>query len=188
MVVLQQDMLILLKWEVSAMPNSKPLPVKLTQAERQGIEKLVNRHTVGQQIALRGRIVLLADAGKNNSQIARELQVTVDTVRLWRQRWVDLQPIALDDLSVEDRLQDLPRPGAPARITTDQVCQITALACEKPEKSGRPISHWTGREIADEIMQRGIVERISPRHAARLLKRGRSQTSLDLLLVDSSSR
>ena len=169
------------------MPIPKPLPVKLTDAERQGLERLVNRHIVGQQIALRGRIVLAADAGKNNTQIAKEQGVDLDTVRLWRQRWVDLQPIPLDELSIEERLQDLPRPGAPPRITADQLCQITAMACEKPEKSGRPISHWTGREIADEVVKRGIVDRISPRHAARLLKRGRSQTASDPPLVDTRS-
>jgi putative transposase len=154
------------------MPNPKPLPVTLTDAERQELERLVRRHTVGQQIALRSRIVLSAAAGKNNSRIAKEEGVALDTVRLWRQRWLDLQPIALTELSVEERLQDLPRPGAPPRITADQVCQITAMACEKPEEAGRPISHWTAREIADEIMQRKIVDHISPRHAARLLKRG----------------
>jgi putative transposase len=66
----------------------------------------------------------------------------------------------------------LPRAGKPSAITADQLCQITALACEKPEQSARPISHWSGREIADEIRKRGIVAQISPRHAARLLKRG----------------
>jgi hypothetical protein len=95
----------------------------------------------------------------------------LDTVRLWRGRWLDLQSIALKDLSVEERLQDLPRPGAPSRITADERCQIEALACEEPEEAGRPITNWTAREIADEIIQRGIVEHISPRHAARLLKR-----------------
>jgi putative transposase len=154
------------------MPNPKPLPVTLTDAERQELERLVRRHTVGQQIVLRSRIVLSAAAGKNNTRIAKEEGVALDTVRLWRQRWLDLQPISLNDLSVEERLQDLPRPGAPPRITADQVCQITALACEKPEEAGRPISHWTAREIADEIIQRKIVDHISPRHAARLLKRG----------------
>jgi hypothetical protein len=47
-----------------------------------------------------------------------------------------------------------------------------ALACEAPERAGRPISQWTGREVADEIMRRRIVETISPRHAERLLKKG----------------
>ena len=46
------------------------------------------------------------------------------------------------------------------------------MACEKPEESGRPVTHWTNREIADEVMKRGIVEQISPRHAARFLKKG----------------
>jgi putative transposase len=153
------------------MPTPKPIPLQLTDAERQGLEKLVKRHTVSQQIALRARIVLAAASVPNNTQIAGEMKVDLDTVRLWRQRWLDLQPISLDDLSVEERLEDLPRSGAPARITADQVCQIMALACEKPEGSGRPISQWTAREIADEVMKRGIVEHISGRHAARLLKR-----------------
>ena len=170
------------------MPNPNPIPVKLTDAERQGLRKLVKRHTIGQHIALRGRIVLAADEGKNNTQIAKEQGTTLTTVRRWRQRWIDLQPIPLDDLSIEERLQDQPRPGAPARITADQVCQITALACEEPEASERPISHWTGREIADEVIKRGIVDHISPRHAARLLKRGRSQAASDPLLADTSSR
>ncbi len=108
------------------------------------------------------------------SQIARQEDVNVDTVRLWRQRWVSLQPATLDDLSVLDRLTDVPRPGKPRRISDEQVCQIIALACEAPERAGRPISQWTGREIADEITRRGIVAQISGRHAARLLKRGRS--------------
>jgi putative transposase len=45
------------------------------------------------------------------------------------------------------------------------------MACEKPEKSGRPISQWTSREIAAEIMKRGIVDTISARHSARILKK-----------------
>jgi len=170
------------------MPGPKPAAVELTTAESQALQKLVRRHNVGQQIALRGRIVLAAAAGQNNSQIARELAVNLDTVRLWRQRWRDLQPIPLADLSAEERLQDLPRPGTPARITAEQRCQIEALACEQPEGSERPISHWTGREIADEIIKRGIVEQISARHAGRLLKRSRSQTSSDPLLADHRTR
>jgi putative transposase len=157
---------------VKNIPGPKPLSISLTDIERQGLEKLVNRHSMSQQKALRGRIILLAAAGKNNQEIARELEVTRDTVRLWRQRWLDLQPISLEDLSIEDRLEDLPRPGAPPHITADQNCQIVQLACEKPEDSGRPISQWTGREIADEIMSRNIVDTISPRHASRLVKKG----------------
>jgi len=168
------------------MPGPKPPEVKLTDEERQGLEKLVRRHNTPQQIALRGRIILAASDGKNNSQIARDLSITVRTVRHWRDRWLTLQPITLDDLSVKERLEDLPRPGAPPRITADQRCRIEAMACEAPEESGRSISHWTNREIADEIMKQGIVDQISARHAGRLLKRCRTQTPPGALLVDSS--
>lgn len=153
-------------------PGPKPLEINLTAIERQGLEKLVHRHNTSQQKALRGRIVLLAAAGKSNSEIARELEVHRGTVRLWRQRWLDLQPISQEDLSIEDRLEDIPRPGAPPRLGANQICQIMELACEKPEDSGRPISQWTGREIADEVKARGITDEISPRHASRLLKKG----------------
>jgi transposase len=108
----------------------------------------------------------------SNAQIARELGVNVDTVRLWRDRWVGLQGIDLETLSLAERLQDAPRPGVKSKFTTDQRCQMAALACEAPAQAGRPISQWTGREIADELKARGIVEQISPRHAARLLKKG----------------
>jgi transposase len=133
---------------------------------------LSKRHSAPQQQAKRARIVLLASEGKNNAEIARELKVQKDMVRRWRQRWLDLEALSLEDLTVEERLEDLPRPGAPARLTADQICQIEQMACEKPEESGRPITHWSDREIADEIKKRGIVAEISSRHAGRLLKRG----------------
>lgn len=154
------------------MPIPKAKVVNLADAERQGLEKLTKRHQIGQQIALRARIILAAADGLKNKAIVEKYQVTADTARLWRNRWVDLQDISLADLSIEDRLQDAPRPGAPAKITADQRCRIEALACETPENSARPIAQWSAREIADELKKRQIVEEISPRHAARLLKRG----------------
>ena len=154
------------------MPIPKAKVVKLSDAERQGLEKLTKRHQIGQQIALRARIVLAAADGLKNKEIVEKYQITADTTRLWRNRWVDLQDLSLADLSLEDRLQDAPRPGAPAKITADQRCRIEALACEKPENAQRPITQWSAREIADEVKKRQIVEEISPRHAARLLKRG----------------
>ena len=154
------------------MSGAKAQVVDLSDAEQQGLEKLIKRHQVGQQIALRARIVLAAASQQKNKEIVQTYNVTLDTVRLWRNRWVQLQDLFLDDLSLEARLQDAPRPGAPAQITADQRCQIEALACEKPENSDRPITQWSAREIADELIKREIVVEISPRHAARLLKRG----------------
>jgi putative transposase len=154
------------------MRGRKAPAVELQETERQELERIVKRHSTPQQIAMRARIVLASGEGGTNEEIARKEAVAVNTVRRWRGRWLELQAIALAELGVETRLQDEMRPGNPGRIREEQVCQIVALACEAPAVSGRPISQWSGREIADEVMRRGIVERISARHAARLLKRG----------------
>jgi putative transposase len=154
------------------MPGPKPLAIELSCEERRELEALVRRRSTPQQIAERARIVLGAAEGHTNSAIARAQGIDVDTVRSWRARWFGSQAVSLEDLSVRERLEDLPRSGRPPEITDEQVCQIVALACEAPEISGRPISQWTGAEIAAEVMRRGIVKTISPRHARRLLKRG----------------
>jgi putative transposase len=122
--------------------------------------QITKRHRSEQQVVLRARIVLAAAQGFSNRQMARELGVNVDTVRLWRDRWMGLQEIDLETLSLSEELQDAPRPGVKPKFTTDQRCQIAALACETPIQAGRPISQWTGREIADELKARGIVEQI----------------------------
>ena len=154
------------------MRGPKPLTLTLTADTRADLEALVRRHTVAQQIALRGRIVLAAADGLNNAQIARHLDVSLPTVRRWRERWILLACIPFSDRAIDQRLTDVPRPGRPIQISDAQVCQIVRIGCEAPAESGRPITEWTGREIADEAVRRKIVERISPRHAARLLKRG----------------
>lgn len=146
--------------------------VLLNEKEQEELTQITRRHRSEQHTVLRARIILAAAQGHGNARIARELQVNVDTVRLWRDRWVGLQGVDRETLSVSERLQDAPRPGAKLRFNQQQRCQIAALACEKPQEADRPISQWTGREIADELVVRGIVTGISPRHAARLLKKG----------------
>ena len=152
------------------MRGPNPEPLTLNETEKVELERLVRRHGTPQHVALRARMILAAAEGKNNSHIARDLEVCVDTVRMWRMRWIGLQAVELSDLSVRERLEENPRSGRPAQITAQQRCQLITMACEAP--SERPISQWTGREIADEAMARGIVTQISPRHAARLFKKG----------------
>ncbi len=148
--------------------------VVLNEKEQAALLRITKRYRSEKQQVQRAQMVLAAAEGQSNARIARDLAINVDTVRLWRERWVGLQGIELSTLSIVERLQDAPRPGAPSRITTEQRCQIAALTCEAPAKAGRPISQWTGREIAEEVVARGIIEQISPRHAARLLKKGGS--------------
>ena len=162
----------------------RPPVLTLTEAERQALEGLVQRHSTPQQVALRARILLAAATGQNHTQIARQLQVARGTVWFWRTRWQALQAVPLEEQSVAARLADLPRPGAPGRITPEQWCQLVALVCEIPAGSDRPISHWTAREIADEAIHRGLFETISPRHVGRFLKGGGPQAPPNPLLAN----
>jgi hypothetical protein len=57
------------------MRGPKPDPLSLTEGERTELERVVRRHSTGQQLALRGRIILEANAGKNKSKIVRELGI-----------------------------------------------------------------------------------------------------------------
>lgn len=163
----------ILLWWVGVMPGPKPPGIVLSSEERTELERLSRAHTTGQQLAVRARVVLLAADGLSTSAVARALGLDVGTARQWRARWRQFQEVPLAELGVAARLADAPKPGAPARISPEQVCQIVALACALPATSGRPISHWSGRELAAEIVARGITDRLSPRHAARLLKSGR---------------
>jgi putative transposase len=160
----------------------------LSGEERAALERLVRAHTTGQQLAVRARIVLLAADGLSTSAAARVLGLDAGTARQWRARWRRSRHVPLGELGVAERLADAPKPGAPARITPEQICQILALACEQPAGSDRPISQWSHRELADEIVRRGITARISPRHAGRLLKSGRPAAPPGPLLAHPGRR
>ena len=71
---------------------------------------------------------------------------------------------------VEERLKDLPRSGCPDKFTPEQICKIIATCCESPEHHGRPITHWTHRELVDELIQQKIAESISTSEMGRILK------------------
>lgn len=154
----------------------------LSEKELEGLRKIITRHKSEQRLVLRATIVLHAAQGHANAQIARDLQINIDTVRLWRDRWFGFQGVDLDTFSIEDRLTDIPRPGKPSSISEVQRCQIAELACEAPGQSGRPISQWTGQEIADEMIKRGIVSSISASYAAELIKKRPKATFVSLLV------
>jgi len=144
-----------------------PKPLQLDEMERQQLQQIVNRHSTPQQIALRAEIILLADFGHNHREIARSLNISRDMARLWRERWLASSE---KDIPVVERLQDAERRGAPARFSLEQILQLFAIACENPKSYGRPISHWTPRELALEMVKQGIVSTISTRHVGRLLE------------------
>lgn len=85
--------------------------IDLSEETFSGLIKLIKAHQTGQQIVLRARIILAAGQGQSNNQIARDLGVDGDTVRLWQKRWQMLERIPLSKLSIEERLEDLPGPA-----------------------------------------------------------------------------
>lgn len=140
--------------------------ISLSREEREELEQVCRRHNTAQKLARRARIVLLADAGQKYGKIAQQLGLQPTVVTTWVKRW---NATAGKELSVVERLSDLPRPGAPDTFTPEQLCQIVAIACEAPAVYGRPITHWTPRELRDEVLKQGIVATISERHIGRLL-------------------
>ena len=141
--------------------------IVLSEVERDELDRLVRAHSTPQQLALRAQIILLAADGIGNRDSARRLGVTVQTVRCWRRRWGG-EP----DLALVDRLADAPRPGTPPTFTPEQICAILALACEPPDASGVPITHWSQSALARETVKRGLVETISHGSVGRFLKGG----------------
>jgi len=150
-----------------------PKPVKIFVSYRQKVilKKQKRRWKCPQGIALRAQIVLLARK-YSNSFIAAFLDISATTVRKWRKRWHD----AATTLATAERdgwtdrqltalvttiLNDAPRSGSPGKFTAEQYMQIIWLACQPPALSNRPITHWTPRELADELVKRGIVPSIS---------------------------
>jgi transposase len=142
--------------------------IDLSPEERHALEQLRRCASTPQALARRARMILMAGDGAGVEETAERLGVWRKTVSQWRVRWLAGSG---SGAPVSERLSDAPRCGAPARITAEQICQIVALACERPSESGRPVSHWSQQELADEAMRRGIVEQISQRSVGRFLKR-----------------
>ena len=144
------------------------------------LEQIARCYTKPYYLVLRAKIILIAAAGANNTEVARRLDTNRNTAATWRARWLATEPSLLaaeaeglneKELTalVEATLVDAPRSGAPDAFSPEQLVQIVALACEDPRESGREISHWTRRELVDEALKRGVVDSISPRHVGRVL-------------------
>ena len=165
------------------MRGPKPPEVKLTPKVKNMLDKIVHSYTSPHWLVLRAKIILRAAEGDNNTGIARRLGITRGTAGEWRKRWIkaqeglqdgegkELKELGEKDLAVwiKNVLSDAQRSGRPGTFTPEQIAQIIAVACEDPRKSGREITHWTRRELANEVIHRGIVVSISPRHVGRIL-------------------
>jgi putative transposase len=176
------------------MSGPHPATIKLSARQQALLQHLRQRQTAPQRLVRRVVILLALAAHPGLEAAARQLAVSRITVRLWRDRWLEAadslnqaEQDGADDSQllglIEQALDDAPRPGTPATFSPEQIVQLVAVACEPPEKSGRPISHWTPRELADEVKKRQIVPDISPRSVGRFLKAGRLAAAPQPLLA-----
>jgi putative transposase len=172
----------------------KAAKVIVTERQLATLKKLANSSTCPQGVAQRARMIVLAFAGQTNETIAQVIRCERHMVGVWRRRWVRaFQRLVLVECgekssalprAVERLLSDSPRRGWAGKFSAEQVTQMIAVACEPPEKCGRPVTHWTPRELADEVKKRGIVASISARQVGRFLKGGRSQATSQPLLAE----
>ena len=172
------------------MPHPYALSIDVTSREQDILKHMIRQQNNPQWLVTRAKIILRAAAGQSNSQIARELGNTRQTVSTWRKRWkasAEQREVVADDKSLRELLeaifQDNERSGSPMRFSAEQVAEIIAIACEVPESSGYPVSHWTPKELVMEAVKRGVVESISERQVGRFLKRGGLETPSQSLLA-----
>ena len=152
----------------------------LSAQEKAELESLTRRHSAPWRTVQRAQIILLAAENNTVTTIATTLHLCANTVRKWIGRHThqppptppsensNTQPVVPPPPLLR-RLADAPRSGRPDTFTAEQTCALIALACEKPEDHGRPITHWTARELKDQAVQEAILPSISVRHVNRLL-------------------
>lgn len=159
-------------------------PIHLNEEQRAALKTIIGRRTESQQRVMRAKIILLAGDGKGVGETCRELKITKQCVRRWRKRWLEADgsgPVAAI-------LADEPRSGAPARYSPEQVCAIIAIACESPEDSGLPITHWSQKAIAEEAVKREVADYVSERAVGHFLKGSRLKTSSTQRLAQRKAR
>ena len=162
--------------EAFAIPG-KTAKVTLTERQQDLLDTIGSAPTASSQLRQRVSIVLLAFQKRGNREIATEVGLSPRQVSLWRRRWAKAwdrliriectQSHAALRRALEQVLHDEPRSGPPGKFTPEQIVGILAVACEPPAKSGRPITQWTAHELADEVVQRGIVPSISVAQVGR---------------------
>lgn len=153
------------------------------------LTEIAKAHRSTQVHRVRAQIILLAAQGYSQRKIVATLSSTHETVNYWKTRWHDSHMAAQsydEELkgsayrqAILQILSDRPRSGCPGKFTAEQICQIMNVACEAPEESGLPLSHWTLSELASELVRRRIVDSISTSQLCVFLKSGRDKASQD---------
>ncbi len=138
--------------------------VRLTDEERETLEKLVKKRGVAAQRVRRARILLKADAdgpGWTDARIAEALDCRTQTVENIRQ--------SLVTEGFETALQGKPKSRVRRKVLDgEQEAKIIALRLGQPPKG---FSHWTLRLLAEKAVTLEIVESVSYETVRRTLKK-----------------
>lgn len=123
--------------------------VVLSDDESETLTRWSRRAKSSQALAQRCRIVLGCADGKSNQEVAAELGIWPQSVGKWRRRYLER---GLDGLA------DEPRPGAPRRITDEQVEEVIVATLERTPKDA---THWSRASMAAESgLSKSTVGRI----------------------------
>jgi len=139
---------------------NKQFHIQLTDEERRELKRLVESGRKLARKITRARILLLADAGKKDREIAESLQVCVQTVHKVRKRFSNEKSI--------NSLEEKPRSGKPPKLDGLTAAHITALACSDPPEGRK---RWTLRLLADRAVELELVDTISHEGVRKLLKK-----------------
>jgi transposase len=140
------------------MPTKKYV-VDLTPQERGTLAQRIRRGHAGARELTRARILLKADEGLTDEEIAAALDVGVATVGRTRQRCVEANLAALEEH---------PRPGGGRKLTGKQEAHLIAVACT-PAPTGQ--RRWTRRLLADKVVALGFADAIAPETVRQILKK-----------------
>jgi len=141
--------------------------IELKSEEEAELNRLARKASIGQNIAKRAKLILLVAEDKHyHVEIAKKVGIVQSELPKWIKRWKESK-----EKNIEDRLKDRPRSGRKPTITAEQWCKIMALACEKPENYGVPITNWSHSTLTAEIIKQGIVDTISMSHVGNFLKK-----------------
>src|ERR1044071_2608846 len=140
----------------------KKYVVELTAEERQTLEQMLQRGKSSARKLTRARILLQADEGLPDEEIATALEVGIATVERTRQRFVERNLEALNDL---------PRPGGQCKLSGKQEAHLIAVACT-PAPTGQ--ARWTLQLLAEKVVALGFAESIARETVRQVLKKTRS--------------
>lgn len=152
----------------------------MTEQQQQILTEFARSTQMPHAEVVRAKIILYRYAGESNHSITKKIGCHRNTVTKWSSRWHKQQTLLAETENevtsqaykkiVRVALIDKERSGRPNTFTAEQLCQIVAVACQPPEELGRPVTHWTPKELALEVVKQNIVESISVRHIGRFLK------------------